>query len=170
MRKYYSKLLDALEVVEKAVLAIFLTLMVVLMVYQVVLRYIFSAANAWNEELVRYLFIYSVMIASAVAARRNSHLQVDVFINYLKPKMKCLFTVAATVLGIVFLIFLFRYSLDLCWSARTNMSAGLGISMTIPYLCIPIGCLLITLTSLEVICKQIVTMRSYNELNQGGGS
>lgn len=161
MLKYYSKLLDILEVIEKVIIVIFLSLMTILMVYQVVLRYVFSASNSWSEELVRYLFIYSVMIAAAIAARRNSHLQIDVFINYLKPRVKGVFTIVATMVGIIFLMFLFCYSLDLCSEAYSNMSAGLGISMSLPYLCIPIGCVLIMLTSLEVIFKQMAQARSH---------
>lgn len=154
MLKAFSQILDALERIEKLVIVIFVTLMIILMIYQVVLRYLFSAANSWSEELVRYLFIYTVMLGSAIAARRNSHLQIDVFINVLKNRTKCVFTIAATVCAIVFICFLFMYSISLGQTAMTNMSAGLKIPMAIPYLSIPIGCVLIILTSLEVIFKQ----------------
>ena len=43
MLKAYSKFLDVLEKIEKAILAITVAIMIVVIVYQVILRYIFSA-------------------------------------------------------------------------------------------------------------------------------
>lgn len=155
MLKAYSKFLDKLETVEKVFLGISVAIMIIVMVYQVILRYCFASANSWSEELARYLFIYDVMIAAAIATRKNSHLQVDFIINLFKPKIKCIFTIGATVVGIVFLAFLFAYSLTLCQTASSNISAGLKISMSIPYACMPIGVVLMILTSIEVIFKNV---------------
>lgn len=79
------------------------------------------------RKLARYLFIYDVMVAAAIATRRNSHLQVDAFIGILKPRTKAIYTVIATIVGIVFLAFLFCYSVVLCQAAAVNVSAGLKI-------------------------------------------
>jgi len=155
----YSKFLDKLETVEKIFLGITVAVMIIVMVYQVVLRYCFSAANSWSEELARYLFIYDVMIAAAIATRRNSHLQIDLLINLLKPKVKSIFTIIATLVGIVFLMFLLNYSLTLCQTAENNISAGLKISMSIPYACMPIGIILMILTSFEVIFQNLLQIQ-----------
>ena len=81
MLKTYSKILDILEKIAKAFLAITAAAMVLVLFYQVVMRYIFNNAAAWPEELARYLFIYDVMVAAAIAVRRNSHLQIDALIG-----------------------------------------------------------------------------------------
>lgn len=155
MRKAYSKFLDMIEAVQKAILAVSVPVMVFIMMYQVILRYVFSNSNAWSEELTRYLFIFNVMFASAIAVRRNSHLQIDILINLLKPKVKCAFTIVATLVGIVFLGLLFKYCLDLCVQAARNISPGVGISMAIPYAAMPIGIVFMILTSIEVVLKNL---------------
>ena len=48
MIKLYSKFLDLLEWVEKVILAVSVFVMVIIMVYQVILRYVFSNPNAWS--------------------------------------------------------------------------------------------------------------------------
>ena len=159
MLKAYYKFLNAIEKVEKVILAASMAAMVVLMLYQVILRYVFSASNSWSEELVRYLFILDVMLAASIAVRRNSHLQIDVLINCFSPKLKRIFTIAATLAGIVFLALLFWYSLDLCMTATSNVSPGLGIPMSIPYACVPLGAVLMILTSIEVILKPVEELR-----------
>lgn len=163
MVKMYSKFLDKLETLEKFLLASTSAVMVVIIVYQVILRYCFNASNAWSEELARYLFIYDVMIASAIAIRKNSHLQVDFLINLLKPKAKAIFTIIATLVGMVFLGFLFSYSITLCTASMANISPGVGVSMAIPYASMPIGAVLMLLTSIEVVLKNIDLIRNIDK-------
>nr|WP_294681320.1 TRAP transporter small permease [uncultured Anaerotignum sp.] len=160
--KGYGKFLDGIEKIEKLFLAVTVAIMIVVITYQVILRYIFSASNSWSEELARYLFIYDVMIAAAIATRKNIHLQVDAFIGILKPKTRAIYTMIATLAGIVFLVFLFGYSLVLCQAAADNVSAGLKVPMSIPYACMPIGAVLMILTSIEVVLKQFAQIAQIN--------
>ena len=113
MIKLYSKFLDLLEWVEKVILAVSVFVMVIIMVYQVILRYVFSNPNAWSEELARYLFILNVMLAAAIAVRRNSHMQIDILINLFSERVKHIFTIISTIAGIAFMVLLFQYSLGL---------------------------------------------------------
>ena len=147
MLRGYSKFLDVLEKVEKAILAVTVGIMVIIIAYQVIMRYIFAHANSWSEELARYLFIYDVMIGAAIAIRRNSHLQIDILI------------IIATLAGMVFMVFLLSYSITLVQTGARTMSAGLGIPMSIPYSCMPVGIVLMLLTSIEVLFKNISALR-----------
>ena len=168
MLAIYSKFLDKLETLEKILLAASSAAMVVIIVYQVILRYCFNASNSWSEELARYLFIYDVMLAASIAIRKKSHLQVDFLINLLKPKQKAAFTSVATVLGIVFLGFLFSYSLTLCTAAGANISPGIKVSMAVPYASMPIGVVLMILTSIEVVLKNLAFL--YKGIDKEAGS
>ena len=155
MIKAYSKFLDILEKIQRIILTVSVPGMVLIMFYQVVMRYVFHNSPAWSEELVRYLFIFNVMMAAAIAVRRNSHLQIDILLNALKPHMRRIFTICATAVGTVFLVYLFILSLELVRSGMPNTSAGLGLPMSVPYTCVPIGTALMVLTSVEVILKNI---------------
>ena len=155
MLRGYSKFLDVLEKVEKAILAVTVGIMVIIIAYQVIMRYIFAHANSWSEEL----FIYDVMIGAAIAIRRNSHLQIDILINLMKPKVRTILTIIATLAGMVFMVFLLSYSITLVQTGARTMSAGLGIPMSIPYSCMPVGIVLMLLTSIEVLFKNISALR-----------
>ena len=166
MLNAYSKFLDVIEKIQKAILAVSVPVMVFIMMYQVILRYVFSNSNSWSEEVTRYLFIFNVMMAAAIAVRRNSHLQIDILINCFSPKLKRIFTIGATLAGIVFLALLFQYSLQLCAQAAANISPGVGISMSIPYAAMPIGIVLMILTSVEVVLKNVEELR-FGEVTNG---
>ena len=167
MIKAYSKFLDALEKLQKIILTVSVPAMVLIMFYQVVMRYVFHNSPAWSEELVRYLFIFNVMMAAAIAVRRNSHLQIDILINALKPHTKRIFTICATAVGTAFLCYLFVLSLELLRSGAPNTSASLGLPMSVPYLSVPIGTALMVLTSIEVILKNI---QELSEEKKGGAA
>lgn len=62
MIKAYSKFLDILEKIQRVILTVSVPAMVLIMFYQVVMRYVFHNSPAWSEELVRYLFIFNVMM------------------------------------------------------------------------------------------------------------
>lgn len=155
MLKAYSRFLDFLEKIERILLTVSMGVMSVIIVYQVILRYFFSRSNSWSEELARYLMIFSAMVGAAIAVRRNTHLQIDILINYLKPQIKRLFIIISTLVGTAFLVFLFIYSVRLVGIGRSNMSAGINVSMAIPYTFIPVGVVLMILASLEVVFKNV---------------
>lgn len=155
MIQAYSKFMNVVAAIEKLFLAVTGVLLVVVVLYQVILRYCFTAANAWSEELARYIFIYDALIASALAIQKNTHLQVDFLINTLKPRPRCIVNILSTLVGMVFLVFLFFYSITLCVASSQNISAGLGVSMMVPYTCIPVGAVLMLLASIDVILKNV---------------
>ena len=55
MIKAYSKFLDILEKIQIVLLTVSVPAMVLIMFYQVIMRYVFANSPAWSEELVRYL-------------------------------------------------------------------------------------------------------------------
>ena len=119
------------------------------------MRYCFHSAAAWPEELARYLFIYDVMVAASIAVRRNSHLQIDALIGRMKPKTKAIFTIGSTLIGMVFLFFLLKYSFAMVKTGKRTMCMALPFSMAVPYSCIPVGVIMMLLTSVEVIFRNI---------------
>ena len=58
-------------------MAFFLTVMIVLVFMNVLLRYLFSTGFAWSEEIARLCFIYLVYLGSIGAMRDNQHLIID---------------------------------------------------------------------------------------------
>ena len=162
--KAYSKFMDVVEKIIRILLFITVAVMVVVMIYQVILRYVFSASNSWSEELCRYLFIYSVMLGAAIAVRRNSHLQIDVLTGRFSPRLKNIVTIIATLAGIVFLGYLFFYSLSLMKTGAKTASAGIpGVNMAMTYFAIPLGIVLMVLCSIEVILKNVHELRAGKE-------
>ena len=153
--KAYSKFLDVVELICRKLIGILMALMVIVMCYQVVLRYVFNSANIWSEEVTRYMFVYAVLFGSFVAVRRNSHLQVDFLINLMKGNLKRYFTLVTSVVVLAFLVYLLPLSYNLALDTMRSVSPGLNLPMGWVYMAIPIGTLLMILGMIEIILKKI---------------
>ena len=155
MLKKYSAFLNVLDYVCRKVIGIMMVLMVAIMCYQVILRYVFHNSNIWSEEVTRYLFVYVSLLGSFIAVRRNCHLKVDFFVNLLKGNVKKYFTIITNIAVIIFIIYLIPLSYNLCLSTMKNISPGLKMPMGYAYASIPIGAVLMLLGMIEQLLIKI---------------
>ena len=54
-------------------------LLVAVVFYQVVARYVFNDPPSWTEELARYCQVWIILLTSSICIRKGSHLSVDYF-------------------------------------------------------------------------------------------
>jgi TRAP-type C4-dicarboxylate transport system permease small subunit len=80
-----QRMIDAVFWGIKAVMALLLAAMVVLVFGNVVLRYVFNSGIAISEELSRWLFVWMVFLGAVVGLREHAHLGVDSLIRMLPP-------------------------------------------------------------------------------------
>ena len=83
----YSKFLDVLTKILRAILIVLLASMVLIMIYQVIMRYIFSNARPWCEELTLYIAIFSIMLGLGIATIRTMNTIRPAFIQRLLPSL-----------------------------------------------------------------------------------
>lgn len=78
-----AKLVDLYFRSLKAMVALCLALMVLLVLGNVILRYAFNTGLTLSEELSRWLFVYLVFLGAVVALRERAHLGVDSLVKRL---------------------------------------------------------------------------------------
>ena len=164
---YFSKGMDVVERILRLLIGIAMVIMVVIIFYQVILRYVLNASNIWSEELARYLMCYSVLLGAAIAVRKYSHLQVDFVINMLPARGRCIAVSLCTLVGIGFLGFFCQYGITLCATTGHSISAGTGLPMSVAYACLPIGSVLMILMSVEVILRELVKFQELGHEKKG---
>lgn len=91
---------------DAVITAITLTICVVLVNINVVMRYFLKSPLQWSEEVVTSLFVWTVFIGSAYAHRKHSHLGVDIVVNLFKGKPKVTVQRVIAIIEIVILIML----------------------------------------------------------------
>ena len=55
---------------------------------EVVRRYVFGASSAWGEMTARYAFVYLTYVAAAEGIRQGRHIRIDLLPNRLPPAAK----------------------------------------------------------------------------------
>ena len=69
---------DILFSIEKEVTWVLFLAMLILLVIQVVCRYVLNMPLAWSEEICRLLYIAVSFIGAAIATRERSHISINI--------------------------------------------------------------------------------------------
>ena len=117
------------------------TLMSLLVIAQVILRYVFNNPLDWSEELARFTFIYLTFIGIGAAYGRRRHMFIDAVIVLLPAKTRRIVEILVTGLATAFLIAVIvialRSMVDLYRMDITT--PALELPMAFVYLIIPVG-------------------------------
>ncbi|MBN2627731.1 MAG: TRAP transporter small permease [Spirochaetales bacterium] len=130
-------------------------LIVVLTVLLVILRYLFNSSIIFGNELMEFLFIYTTAFGAAVSLGKGNHIKIDYFKDRLNPPLKLIAEIAGQlIIGAINIIIAV---LSLNWIAKVGHSASpvMRIPMWTVQICIPLGCVLVTLFALFNITKAL---------------
>jgi len=147
-----AKVIDWLnEHLEEYVLCNLLAVISIVMMLQVIMRYVFNASLTWAEELCRYAFIWSAFVSIGFTIREKSILTLTFFVDILPKTIGRVVTILAKFITVVFFIVIFVYSVPMIEKIYlTNQkSPALNIPMYIVYLSIVVGSFLTIIRSVQ---------------------
>lgn len=134
----------------------FLTVIVAM---QVVNRNFFDHSFTWVEEVASILMIYVTFFGAAIATINNSNTRIDFFIRLLPNKLYSIFEMIDDLISIAFLSIVIRYSYLGVLKNFSMHTAALHLPMSINYLAIVLGSILMIAFYLAhlyvVICKMM---------------
>ena len=136
------KALDAIKNVLNKILEILgtvtLGIMTVLVVYQVITRYVFNAPSPFSEALSQYLFVWMIMFGSAYVYGSREHLTIDLLKDKFSPKLNMIVEVIANVWLFAFILLVCVYGGWKYTASQVNrIDPSLHISMAILYTSVP---------------------------------
>jgi TRAP-type C4-dicarboxylate transport system permease small subunit len=80
-----NKFINFINKIEDGLLVTILSSMIILAVYQIIARNMFSEGVVWIDPLLRTLVLWVGLSGAVVATRTDNHIRIDVFAKYL-PK------------------------------------------------------------------------------------
>lgn len=151
IRKNLNKIAETLSI---GVIGI----MVVLVTWQVITRYVFNNPSAFTEQLARYMFVWLVVINAAYIFGRREHMNIGFVVGKCSPKMQKILGLVSEVIILVFMLaVLVGGGLQAVKLGMPQMDAALPIKMGIVYLALPISGIL---TTFYTICNIIDLIRA----------
>lgn len=133
MKKVMTKLLAGIA-------TILLSVMTLLVLYQVFTRYVLDSPAAFTEELVRYFLIWTGFIGAAYAFITREHMCLVLVRDNLKPQQRRILMIFLDVLILVFALLVITIGgFKLAVSAQREYSALLGIPRSLVYGMAPVS-------------------------------
>lgn len=149
IKKVLAKLLAGIA-------TILLSVMTILVLYQVFTRYILNSPAAFTEELVRYFLIWTGFIGAAYAFLTRQHMSLVLILDKLTPAKRRMLMAVIDILILVFAIFVITIGgFKLAMSARKVYSALLGIPRSLVYAMAPISGIFIVIAQFINIYEDI---------------
>ena len=138
------------------VATILLSVMTLLVLYQVFTRYVLNSPAAFTEELVRYFLIWTGFIGAAYAFITREHMCLVLLRDSLKPESRRILMTFLDVLILIFAVFVITIGgFKLAMSARKVYSALLGIPRSLVYSMAPISGLFIIVAQIINIYEDV---------------
>lgn len=126
-----GKLYDHLSVV-------CMTLILLLVVGQVVMRYVFDSPLTWSEELAVYGMVYLTFIGSVMAMRDKEHIDVNIVYEFLPERFKRVFRIFSRLMTSIFLLVVIFFGFQLTFENFKVASVATKIPMAYIYGVIPV--------------------------------
>lgn len=139
MKYLLKKIKKTLFYITEALAAFSLCLMLVIVTYQVIARYMPNMSiPSWTEELARFLLIYIIAFAGGLAIEKKAYVGMDSFYMLFPLRGKKVFDLLFNILtGYLFYIIM-KYGFDLMQRVRIQLSPAMQISMSYVYLSLPL--------------------------------
>ena len=81
-------------------------LMLIIMVVQVISRYVLGIAVSWTDEASRYLFLTEIFLGSVLALRYQEHIRITIVTDVLSPSLRNTVAGVADVICVLVLLML----------------------------------------------------------------
>lgn len=156
MLRILNKTSDAVNRGCKAVCAVMMAYLAVVCTLQVVFRRVLNNSLTWSEETMRYVFVWMILLATAVTVKEGSGAAIDLLKKRLKNEKAIavheiiLFLLTGFTAGI-----LVKYGIEYSLAASGMSSTAVHLPMSLIYASIPVGSMLTVLHCINGIAEGI---------------
>jgi len=124
-----------------------------IIVEQVVVRYVWHAATIWQVEIAVYLLIAATFLGAPYGLKHNAHINIDMVIYKLPARIRYRLDMATSLIAMLFCIVLAWRGCVMwleAWDGKWLSSSLLSTPLIYPYAIIPVG---MALTSLQYLIR-----------------
>ncbi len=132
-------------------------LMLLIVFFQVISRYVFNYTPSFAEELSRYLFVWIVFLSLPLVAQSGGHMAIETLTSRISGVKLKVCRVLASIFTLAFLVIMTWQGIRMVSIANFQTSPAMVIPMSWVYVVIPFGCGLMGLFVLMDFIKLLKT-------------
>ncbi|MDA3816573.1 MAG: TRAP transporter small permease [Prolixibacteraceae bacterium] len=149
---------ERIDKVLEITLVVFLSVLVIDVLWQVVSRYLLSSPSSFTDELAGFLLIWVGVLGAAYVHGKQEHLAIDLLLQRSKPERQRVLIILINAL--IFLFAIIVMVIGGAWLVTTRfqlevISSALHLPLGFVYIVLPVSGLLMAYYSLEIIRKNI---------------
>lgn len=150
---------------EEIMLVCFMVGIVVVMLYQIVRRYVFNNSLTWSEEFCRYCFIWFMFIGYSYSIHQNIDLRMDAVVTVLPHKLQKLMSLVVLLIGLALTVLLFVSSFGAVEGVieTGETSTSLHLPMWVVYISMVVGFGLAIFRYCQRIVREFVIRKDKGE-------
>ncbi|UIJ72492.1 TRAP transporter small permease [Aurantimonas sp. HBX-1] len=122
-------------------------------------RYVLNDSLGWTEEIARFLLIAVTFIGSIMAARKESHIAVELFYSYLSRRARFIAQIAVDVITLVFYAVMTWFCTQLAGRTHQKM-VSIDVPKSSVYWGVSVCFALMTLYALAALVRHLRTRTS----------
>jgi TRAP-type transport system small permease protein len=157
--------LDAVAAVERWVCAGLLALIFLTATAQVFMRYAMNTPLATSDEIARFALIWCTFLAAALTQNRDQHIAVLIIRSRGGPRRRAVLHGLANVVALVTAVLVAYLGFETLDRSARVTSPSLEIAMSVIYLSVVLGFLLIGLHSV----RNLVNLVRYGKVSRDSG-
>ena len=163
-----SRLINGLTWLAELLAEIGLVLLLLIVLHEVVVRYVFNAPTLYSVELSEYLLVLVVFLSIGWVLREDRHVAATFLVDRLPPRLRRGVKVLTSLMTMAFLgvlVWKGAKTAVTAFSGGYHSSSLLNFPMWIPYALIPLGALVM---GLQYIVRILELLRPPAEEGPGG--
>jgi TRAP-type C4-dicarboxylate transport system permease small subunit len=138
--------------VEDAVLATLIVLTILVIVTQIISRYVLNSSLPWPDEVSRILLVWITFLGTAAVMKRSGHMGLEFLAERLGPRWGMLVEAVSSLAVIAFAVIVVIAGWEMTVQGAQRTTPALGISFVLVYASMPVGAALVALRA----CAQLI--------------
>lgn len=165
MKGFWGKLtwlIDGLSYITGGIAALSLITAAFIVTEGVIVRKVLGISTIWQIEASVFLLMYACFVGAAFAQMNEHHLNVDLVIIHLSPRVREITLIAAAIASCIVCGIIAYYGWPMWWEAliRNDHSESLwGPPLWIPYFFLPFGMSTLFLQYIVYISKKVSSLK-----------
>jgi TRAP-type C4-dicarboxylate transport system permease small subunit len=125
--------------------------MTLVVILQVVCRYVISASLTWSEEFARFSLVWITFLGAGMAFKRGAHMGLEAIVKTFSPKSQTVVKLLTLLVTMGFLSIVTLKGIELAFFNLDQHSPAMRLPMGVIYFAIPTGCLIMLIHVFEEI-------------------
>lgn len=161
MKKIAEKIIYKITNFLENLVGIIISILVIIVFGEVVMRYFFNSPQPWSSELARFLLIWLTFCGASVATIRGTHLSTGLTLYSVIKNKKIIVTlkIIVTILVSSALFIIGYYGMSTMLSTGGRIAPMTGIQMYYPWSAMPFNLFLMVIFVIFNSIKEIATIK-----------